>query len=614
LIICEKKMAELTLPVLFRDRVKEFGNEVALREKKKGLWRRISWNEYESHVRNFCLGLKSLGLQKGDRVSILGENCPEWLYADLANQCAGGISVGVYPTNSYLQAKYILDHSQSRFVIVKDQEQADKVLVIKDQLPMLEKMIVIDMKGLRKYDDPLIQSFQEVEEIGKGIHEKTPSLFLKMIEDTKSEDVAIIVYTSGTTGPPKGAMLSHRNITSILDSFFQVLPVRRVDSLVSVLPLCHVAERLFSLFIPMKSGCTINFAESIDTLQADMTEISPTIFLTVPRILEKIHSTVTIRMQDAHPIKRWAYDQCLPLGQRVAERKLSKQSVSPFLGLAHFASYFLLFRPLRNRLGLLQVRECVSGAAPLSKDIMKFFHGIGLMVKEAYGLTESAGVFSMPLGDDIEIGTVGRPLPGWEYEIAEDGEILIKGPSVFAGYFRDEKATKQAKRGGWLYTGDIGEIDEKGHLKITDRKKEILITASGKNIAPSEIENRLKFSPFIKEAIIIGDRRPYLTALIQIDFDNVADWAQRKSLPFTTFKSLSKDPEVYKLIQEEVDKANKELSRIEGIKKFLLLEKELDRDDDELTATMKVRREMIEKKYGDLIETLYRWREPRESR
>jgi long-chain acyl-CoA synthetase len=435
-----------------------------------------------------------------------------------------------------------------------------------------------------------------------------------MIEDTKSEDVAIIVYTSGTTGPPKGAMLSHRNITSVLDSFFQVLPVRRVDSLVSVLPLCHVAERLFSLFIPLKSGCTINFAESIDTLQADMTEISPTIFLTVPRILEKIHSTVTIRMQDAHPIKRWAYDQCLPLGQRVAERKLSKQSVSPFLGLAHFASYFLLFRPLRNRLGLLQVRECVSGAAPLSKDIMKFFHGIGLMVKEAYGLTESAGVFSMPLGDDIEIGTVGRPLPGWEYEIAEDGEILIKGPSVFAGYFRDEKATKQAKRGGWLYTGDIGEIDEKGHLKITDRKKEILITASGKNIAPSEIENRLKFSPFIKEAIIIGDRRPYLTALIQIDFDNVADWAQRKSLPFTTFKSLSKDPEVYKLIQEEVDKANKDLSRIEGIKKFLLLEKELDRDDDELTATMKVRRETIEKKYGDLIETLYRWREPRESR
>jgi long-chain acyl-CoA synthetase len=599
-------MVELTLPILFQNRVKELGEAVALREKKKGLWRRISWNEYYSHVRNFCLGLKSFGLQKGDRVSILGDNCPEWLYADLATQCAGGISVGVYPTNSYVQVKYILDHSQSEFVIVKDQEQADKILMIKDQLPFLEKMIVIDMKGLRKYDDPIITSFRGVEEIGKSIHEKSPSLFQEMIERTKSDDVAIIVYTSGTTGPPKGAMLSHRNITSVLDSFFKVLPISRADSLVSVLPLCHVAERLFSLFIPMKSGSTINFAESIDTLQADMTELSPTIFLTVPRILEKIHSAVTIKMQDAHPVKRWAYYKFLPVGQRVAERKLSKQDVGIFLKIAFFFTYLFVFRPLRNRLGLLQVRECVSGAAPLSKDIMKFFHSIGLRVKEAYGSTECTGVFSMPVGDDIEIGTTGKPIPGWEYKIASDGEILMKGAGVFTGYFRDEEATRQTKRDGWLYSGDIGEFDEKGNLKITDRKKEILITASGKNIAPSEIENRLKFSPFIKEAIIIGDKRPYLTALIQIDLDNVADWAQRQGIPFTTFKSLSRDPEVYKLIQGEVDKANQEMSRIEGIKKFVLLEKELDRDDDELTATMKVRREMIEKKYGDLIETLYK--------
>jgi long-chain acyl-CoA synthetase len=599
-------MAALTLPILFAHRVKELGEGVALREKKKGLWRRISWDEYDTHVRNFSLGLKSFGLRKGDRVSILGDNCPEWLYADLATQSAGGISVGVYPTNSYVQVKYILDHSQSRFVIVKDQEQADKILLIKDQLPFLEKMIVIDMKGLRKYDDPLLTSFREVEEMGRRIHEGNPTLFQEMIDNTKSDDVAIIVYTSGTTGPPKGAMLSHQNITSVLDSFFEVIPISRWDSLVSVLPLCHVAERLFSLFIPMKSGCTINFAESIDTLQADMTEISPTIFLTVPRILEKIHSAITIKMQDAHPVKRWAYDQFLPLGQRVAERRLSKQDVSLFLRLAYFFAYLLVFRPLRNRLGLLQVRECVSGAAPLSKDIMKFFHSIGLMVKEAYGSTECTGVFSMPVGNDIEIGTTGKPIPGWEYKIASDGEILIKGPAVFAGYFRDEEATKNAKRDGWLYTGDIGEFDDQGNLKITDRKKEILITASGKNIAPSEIENRLKFSPFIKEAIVIGDRRPYLAALIQIDLDNVADWAQREGIPFTTFKSLSKDPEVYKLIQGEVEKANKEMSRIESIKKFVLLEKELDRDDDELTATMKVRREMIEKKYGDLIERLYK--------
>lgn len=599
-------MEDLTLPKLFQNRVKELGARVALREKKKGLWRPISWDEYYTHVQNFCLGLNRLGLQKRDRVSILGDNCPEWLYADLAIQSAGGVSVGVYPTNSYLQVKYILDHSQSKFVIVKDQEQADKVLMVKDELSTLEKMIVIDMKGLSKYEEPMMLSFREVEEIGKNIHNENPSLFYEMIQKTRSEDVAIIVYTSGTTGLPKGAMLSHRNITSVLDSFFQILPINRDDSLVSVLPLCHVAERLFSLFIPMKSGCTINFAESIDTLQSDMAEISPTIFLTVPRILEKIHSAITIKMQDAHPIKRWAYYKFLPIGNKVAERKLTKQRIGLFLRGANFIAYFFLFRPLRNRLGLLQVRECVSGAAPLSKDIMKFFHSIGLMVKEAYGLTECTGVFSMPRGEEIEIGTVGKPIPGWECKIAEDGEILMKGPAVFVGYFRDEEATRQAKQGDWLYTGDIGEFDEHGNLKITDRKKEILITASGKNIAPSEIENRLKFSPFIKEAIVIGDRRPYITALIQIDFDNVADWAQRKGIPFTTFKSLSKNPEVYKLIQGEVEKTNQERSRIEQIKKFVLLEKELDRDDDELTATMKVRREMIEKKYRDLIEGLYK--------
>lgn len=599
-------MEDLTLPKLFQNRVKELGAAVALREKKKGIWRPISWNEYYTHVRSFCLGLKHLGLQRGDRVSILGDNCPQWLYADLAIQSAGGISVGVYPTNSYLQVKYILHHSQSKFIIVKDQEQADKVVMVKDELPTLEKIIVIDMKGLRKYTEPRMMSFQEVEEIGETIHRENPSLFQKMVQETKSEDVAIIVYTSGTTGPPKGAMLSHRNITSVLDSFFQVLPIAKNDSLVSVLPLCHVAERLFSLFIPMKSGCTINFAESIDTLQSDMTEISPTIFLTVPRILEKIHSGITIKMQNAHLIKRWFYSQSLLIGNKFAERKLSKQRVGLFLRLANFIAYLIMFRPLRNRIGLLQVRECVSGAAPLSKDIMKFFHSIGLMVKEAYGLTECTGVLSMPKGEDIEIGTVGKPIPNWECRIAKDGEILLKGPSVFVGYFRDEEATRQAKQGEWLYTGDIGEFDENGNLKITDRKKEILITASGKNIAPSEIENRLKFSPFIKEAIVIGDRRPYLTALIQIDFDNVGDWAQRKGIPFTNFKSLSKNPEVYKLIKGEVEKANKEVSRVESIKKFVLLEKELDRDDDELTATMKVRREMIEKKYRELIENLYK--------
>jgi long-chain acyl-CoA synthetase len=599
-------MTTATVPKLFLEKVRMLGDGVALREKKKGLWSRISWNGYYEHVRDFCLGLKKLGLERGNRISILGDNCPEWLYADLASQSAGAIGVGIYPTNSYSQVKYILENSQSKFVVVKDQEQADKVLTISKDLPLLQKMIVIDMKGLRKYKDPIITSFREVEEIGKKVASRTPELFDQMVKETQEEDIAIVVYTSGTTGLPKGAMLSHKNITALLDSFFEVLPIYRTDSLVSVLPLCHVAERIFSLFIPMKSGCTVNFAESIDTLQADLAEISPTVILTVPRILEKLHSSITIKMQDAHAVKRWAYNQLVPIGQKIAQRRLMRQCIGIPLKLANLIAYLIVFRPLLNRLGLLQVRECVSGAAPLSKDIMTFFHGVGLMVKEAYGLTECTGVFSLPKGDRIVVGTVGQPLPQWKYKIADDGEILISGPSVFVGYFGDEETTKRAKKDGWLYTGDIGEIDEYGNLKITDRKKEILITSSGKNIAPSEIENQLKFSPYIKEAIIIGDRRSYLTALIQIDFDNVSDWAQRKNITFTNFKNLAKNPEVYKLIQEEVGKANQALSRIEGIKRFALLEKELDRDDDELTATLKVRREIIEKKYKEVIDLLYK--------
>ena len=599
-------MMDLTLLKLFRERVQKLGGAVALREKQKGRWRPITWNEYYDHVMKASLGLKGLGLERGDRVSILGDNCPEWLYADLATQAAGGISVGVYPSNSATQVKYILGHSRSKFVVVKDQEQADKVLAVKSELPWLKKMIVIDMKGLRKYGNPILLSFRELENKGETLAEGDPSLFPNMIEETRAEEVAIIVYTSGTTGPPKGAMLSHRNITALVDSFFEVLPIFKSDSLVSVLPLCHVAERLFSLFIPMRNGCTINFAESIDTLQADLAEISPTIFLTVPRILEKIHSAVAIKIQDAHPLKRWAYRKALPIGQDMAEGRLFKKEARILSRLFYPLAYLFVFRPLRNRLGLLQVRECVSGAAPLSTDVMKFFHAIGLSVKEAYGLTECTGVLSVHRSEDIEIGTVGRPIPGWEYKLAEDGEILIRGPSAFEGYFQDEEATRRAKREGWVYTGDIGEFNERGNLKITDRKKEILITASGKNIAPSEIENRLKFSPYIKEAIIIGDRRPYLTALIQVDYDNVADWAQRMNLPFTNYKNLARNAEVYKLIQGEVEKANQELSRVEGIKKFALLEKELDRDDDEMTATMKVKREIIEKKYRGLIETLYK--------
>jgi len=598
-------MSADTLPKLFEVMVNKLHDRIALREKQLGRWRPITWDEYFYHVEIFCLGLISLGLKYQEKVSILGDNCPEWLYADLSAQCAGCVAVGVYPTNSAEQVKYVLENSDSRYVVVKDQEQLDKVLEIKQELPLLRKVIVIDMKGVNKYKDPLIISYSDVEDIGDKLRKNDQARFSEMISETKPEDIAIIVYTSGTTGLPKGAMLSHKNITHVASCFIKVVPIYQKDSLVSALPLCHVAERLFSLFLPMKTGCTINFAESVATLQADMIEISPTIFLTVPRILEKMHSAITIKMEDTTFLKRWIFNACMPIGKKIADREMANIKINLLHKFLYCIAYFLVFRPLRNKIGLLQVRECVSGAAPLSVDIIRFFYSIGLKIKESYGSTESTGLSSMAKGKNFKVGSVGKPIPDIELKLADDGEILIKGDLVFEGYYKDPAVTERTKKDGWLFTGDIGKFDEEGILFIVDRKKEIIINAAGKNIAPSEIENKLKFSNYINEVILIGEGKKYITALIQIDYENVANWAQKNGIPFTTYKSLAKNTHVRELIEEEVQKVNKKVSRVESIKKFTILDKELDRDDDELTATMKVRREMIEKKYKEIIKDLY---------
>ncbi len=600
-------MKEDSIPKLFLKNRNRYGDRaVALREKDLGIWQSVTWQEYWDHVCWFALGLKDLGLEKGDKVSVLGDNCREWLYADLAAQASSAVTVGIYPTDVAQQVKYILENSESRFVVVKDQEQADKILEVKDELPLLKRIIVIDMKGMRRYTDPMIISFQDVERQGRERHSKKPELFEEMVQSTRPEDVGIIVYTSGTTGQPKGAMISQKNMIAMIRGLSHVLEFREGDSFVSALPLCHIAERMFSLIFPMWAGCTVNFAESVATLQEDMKEISPTAFLNVPRIWEKIHSNIMIRMQDAVFFKRWIFNAVMPIGRRVAEYKLSSQPVPLVWNMLYGIAYLLLFRALRNQLGLLEARILVSGAAPLSVDIMKFFHAIGLPIRECYGMTEMSGISFMPRDGEIQVGgVVGKAIPGVEFKIAPDGEILQRGDSVFAGYYRNPGATEQAVKGGWLHTGDVGEVDEEGNLKITDRKKDIIITAGGKNIAPSEIENKLKFSPFINEAIVIGDRRKYLTCLIQIELQNVENWAQNNKIAYTNYKSLATHPEVYRLIQREVDKVNEHFARVETIKKFIILDKELDPDDQEVTATMKVKRAMIEEKFGDLIREMY---------
>jgi long-chain acyl-CoA synthetase len=596
-----------TIPKLFMRNVGRYGDRVALREKDLGIWQRISWNDYWTHVRDFALGLLELGfLDSRGNISILGDNTPEWLYADLAAQSLRAVSVGVYPTNVAEQVHYVLENSDTSFVVCGDQEQVDKILEIKDRLPLLKKIIVVDMKGLRTYGDPMIISFEAVERLGEARHQKDPEEFDRLVEATRPEDVGVMVYTSGTTGHPKGAMITQRNMVAMIDGLSQVMPLSDRDTLVSALPLCHIAERSFSLIFPMWAGCTINFAESVATLQDDLREISPTAFLSVPRIWEKMHSTIYIKIKDAMFLKRWVFLALMPVGLRVAGLRLTGRPVPWYWRLLRAMGHVLLFRALVNSLGLLNGRTFFSGAAPLSHDLLRFYHAIGVPVRECFGMTECAGMSVIPAADGVRIGQVGYPIPGMELKLAEDGEIMLRGDAVFKGYYRLEaESVTTFTDDGWLLTGDVGEFSPEGQLRIVDRKKDLIINAYGKNIAPSEIENKLKFSPFVKEAVVIGDGRQYLVCLIQLELDNVSDWAQERGIAFTTYKSLAENEAVHGLIQQEVDRVNQTLARVEQIKKFTILTKELDQDDDEVTATMKVRRSTIEKKFGDLIQAMY---------
>jgi len=593
-----------TLPKLLLEKAALYQDRVAMREKYKGIWREISWRKYLEKVKLFCLGLLEIGMERGDHASILGENSPEWIFCDLAIQCLGGVSVGIYPTNSEEQVQYILDHSRSRIVVVSDQEQADKVLALKEELPLLKKMVVIDMKGLRHYEDPLIISYREVEELGRLAHQRVPHMFQQLVEQTKPEDVALIIYTSGTTGHPKGAMLTHRNIMyQIIDGVQPVLNFTDKDSLVSYLPLCHILERSLSMVMPLILGYTINFAESIDTVQQNIQEISPTFFAGVPRILEKLHSAVQIKLEDTTRFKQFMYRFWEPTGKAVSKRRMNRERVPIPLLMAYGLGYLCSFRAVRDKIGLLGVRCIMSGGAPIAPEVLAFFRSLGISTIEMYALTE-CGTVSGPQ-DKIKDGSVGEPVKALEFMLAEDGEILLRGGSVFEGYYRDPQATGEMLKDGWLHTGDVGELDEDGHLYIVDRKKDIIITSGGKNISPSEIENKMKCSPYIKEAVVIGDKRKYLTALIQLEYDNVGNWAQNNKIPYTTYKSLAQNTSVYELIRDEIEKVNETVAQVETIKRFKMLEKELDQDDEELTATQKVKRKVIAERFAEEIEELY---------
>ncbi|MBI3090766.1 MAG: AMP-binding protein [Candidatus Tectomicrobia bacterium] len=597
-------VSEQPWPARLKQLAETRGAEVALREKEFGIWRQITWQGYLEHVRHLSLGLRALGFAPGDSLAILADNCPEWLYADLAAQAAGGVGVGLYPTNPAHDAQYIVNHCEAPIIIVYDQEQLDKILQEQHRLPKLRTAVVIDPKGLRHYDDPLIMRFAELLTLGRAYEAEHPEEFEAGLALLKPDDVAIMVYTSGTTGHPKGAMLTHHNLWVMSQGWMQISPFRPRDSLVSYLPLCHILERSLSVYLPLYIGYSVSFAESFDTVQLNLREISPTLFAAVPRIWEKLHSAHTIRVAESSPLKRAAYAAALRLGAWVEARRRRGKAPWAWRPLWWLA-YLGVFRAIQEKLGLRRARFMMSGGAPIAPAILSFFHDIGLPVREGYGMTEAAGAIAMHRQGDERPGTVGHPLPGLEVRLAGDGEILLRGGGIFKGYHANPAATAEALEEGWLHTGDIGTFDEHGHLRITDRKKDLIITAGGKNIAPQKLENLLKTSSYIKEAIVIGDRRRFLAALIQIELENVSHWAERCNLAHTTFKSLATHPQVYELIRGEVERLNRQLPPVETIKRFLLLDKELDEDDGELTATQKVRRATIARRYVAEIERLY---------
>ena len=589
-----------SLPGIVLARAQSTPTGVALRTKALGRWREYTWSEYGARASKIGRGLLALGVGDGDRVAIHSENRPAWALADMGIQGIGAVTVGVYPTSPEAEVEYLLGHSESKVVIVEDQEQLDKTLAVREKLPDLLKVVIVDPSGLRGFTDPMVMTLKELEALGEQTDERE---FVDRVLRIDPIWVAIIVYTSGTTGPPKGAMLTHANLLASARASARAFGVQAGDEVLSYLPLCHIAERLISVINAISLGYCVNFPESPDTVNQDLQEIQPTFFLGVPRVWEKFMAGIEIRIQDASPLKRANHRFWMDRGRKLAARRLAGKSGG---GISYFLGWLFLYRTIRKKLGLARVREAISGAAPIAPQVLEYFWALGVNVREGYGQTEGTALGTLNPRDGVRMGSVGKPLVGVNVRIAADGEILIQSPGVFAGYLKNDAATAETIVDGWLHTGDVGILDADNYLTITDRKKDIIITAGGKNISPAEIENKLKVSPYVKEAIVIGDRRKYLTALIGIELDTVSNWASKRGLSFTTYADLSSKDEVLDLVQEWVDEVNKELAQVETIKKFVLLPKELDQEEGELTATQKVKRAAIAKEFADTIEAMYR--------
>ncbi len=602
-----------TIPSRIRDWATAEPDRVCMREKRWGIWQDITWSDYWEHVELVAHALASLGVEPGDRVAVHSENRPEWLYADVGTNALRAITMGLYPTNPAAEVSYLLRDSGSKVLVAEDQEQVDKALAVEDDCPDLEWIVYLEPRGVREYDHPKLLAWEDFLQHGREHRASDPDLVDRMAGEATVDDIAMLIYTSGTTGPPKGAMLTVGNVDYAVrklvgEGGFYNPPARPDDVILSYLPLCHVAERIATTWTNAEAGVTVHFAESIETVQANLKEVQPTLFFAVPRIWEKIHAGIHIKMASASPLKRLVYGTGMRLAGKIGEDLVRNEGTHTVrTRLLYAIGYPFVFRALRDRIGLRKVRAAGSGAAPIAPEVLEFFFGIGVIIYEIYGMTENSAVATSNKPGRVKLGTVGEPHPDIEVAIDEDtGEILTRHPAVFGGYWnKPEQTAEVLDDDGWLHTGDVGEWVDGTHVRIVDRLKDIIITAGGKNVSPSEIENSLKTSPFIKEAVVIGDRKPYLVALIGIEFDTVGDWAQRRRIPYTTYRDLSEKEEVLRLVQGVIKDTNEKYARAENVRKFRMMPKELDHEDGELTATQKVKRTSLHDMFARLVDDMY---------
>ncbi|MFC1869912.1 AMP-binding protein [Chloroflexota bacterium] len=594
-----------TIPQILRHNYEKYGQQIAMSMKRFGIWQRYSWQDCYEQVKYFSLGLISLGLEPGDVVCIIGDNEPEWFWGEFATQSAGGIGTGIFVDSIPSEVKYIATHSEAKFAIVNDQEQTDKFLEIKDELPLLKKVIYWDPKGLRNYDDPMLTSFAEVVQLGREYEQTHPGLFEQNVEKGKRDDAAFIYYTSGTTGLPKGAMITHRALITTARGFTNRYPISAKDDLISNFPAAWVGDSFFATIPHLLTGARLNFPEEPETIAEDTREIGPNFVIYGPRQWEGLVSEIQVKMIDANPLKRFVFNLFLPVGHKMADLNFQNETPNLFWRAIYQVAYLLLFRPLKDQLGLSKVRFGVTGSSVLSLDTFRLIHGIGIELRQNYASTEAGFISSHGKGE-IDFNSVGRPALGAEARITDDGELLVRSDCMFNGYYKDPQKTAGSLIDGWCHTGDAVHIDEKGHLIFLDRLEHMGELSSGIKYSPQYIEGRLRFSPYIKDAMVIGGKdKEFVSAILNIDFTMVGKWAEQNHLPYTTFVDLSQKKEVADLVSKDLVRVNSYLPELSRVRKFVLLHKEFDPDEAELTRTRKLRRDFMEERYKELIDTMY---------